>query len=286
MGRLTTRRRVRRAVTDAAAGATWTDAVDVVAVEEPLEVRIGGVSLTVTMRTPGHDFELVHGLLYAEGVIAAAADVARMRYCPGAVPDLTAGGKPSTSANSYNVLDLDLSEGVRLSRRARALLTSSACGVCGTPAIADLVAAELPDLHDDPVTLSAASVAALPERLRASQKVFGLTGGVHAAAWCTPRGHPELVREDVGRHNAVDKVIGWALLQGHLPGRGRVLAVSGRASYELVQKAIRAGIPVLVAVSAPSSLAVDLAEAAGLTLVAFTRQGRFTAYTHVHRIVD
>lgn len=290
MGRLTARRRVRRVDTRAVgtgaapAGPAWSDAVDQVAVEEPLELRLNGESLAVTMRTPGHDVELAHGLLYAEGLIAAAADVAMARYCPGAGVDLTTGAAV-TGPNSYNVLDVTLADGLApVGRGMRALVTSSACGVCGTRAIADLLAGGLPDLRDDPTSFAARLLAGLPDRLRDGQRVFGATGGVHAAALCSADGTPLVVREDVGRHNAVDKAVGWALLGGRLPGRGLALVVSGRASYELVQKAVRARVPLLVAVSAPSSLAVDLAESAGLTLVAFTREGRFTAYTHADRI--
>ncbi len=290
MGRLTSRRRVRRADTRAAetaagpAGPAWSDAVDRVAVEEPLELRLNGESLAVTMRTPGHDVELAHGLLYAEGLIAEIADVATARYCPGAGFDLTA-GTPTAGANSYNVLDVTLAEGsAPVTRGMRALVTSSACGVCGTRAIADLLAGELPDLRDDRTSFGARLLAGLPDRLRDGQRVFGSTGGVHAAGLYSADGTPWVVREDVGRHNAVDKALGWAFLGGRLPGRGLALVVSGRASYELVQKAVRARVPLLVAVSAPSSLAVDLAESAGLTLVAFTREGRFTAYAHAERI--
>lgn len=290
MGRLTTRRQIRRVETGTEPnpqGPTWADAVDVIAVEEPLELRLGGISLTVTMRTPGHDVELAHGLLYGEGVISSAQDLASARYCAGATADPT--GRAATSehqGNSYNVLDLQLRERAAADQRIsqRALITSSACGICGTQAIADLLAGGLPDVHADQVRFTATALSDLPRRLRDGQPVFGRTGGVHAAALCLPDGTTLVVREDVGRHNAVDKVVGWALLNDAIPATGRVLAVSGRASYELVQKAVRAGIPALCAVSAPSSLAVDLAQASGLTLVGFAREGRFTVYTHPERI--
>ncbi len=284
MGRLTTRRRVRRTDTGPEPAAS-TEAVDVIAVEEPLELRLSGASLTVTMRTPGHDVELAHGLLFGEGVIDSARDVVTARYCPGAVRDLATG--TTSSGNSYNVLDVRTADGVRPPTRGpRAFVTSSACGVCGTPGIADLLATGLPELRGDQTRFAVETIAGLPDRLRSRQPVFAATGGVHAAALCSADGTPLVVREDVGRHNAVDKVIGWALLNDALPGRGLALVVSGRASYELAHKAIRACVPLLSAVSAPSSLAIDLADAAGLTLVGFTRSGRFTTYSHPQRIAD
>jgi FdhD protein len=255
---------------------------DTLAVEEPLELRVAGLPLTVTMRTPGDDMDLAAGFLLAEGVIDTAADLRTMRFCAGADHDAdTAEG----AANTYNVLDVALADHVPVDRvRPRAFVTSSACGVCGTASIdavrvrvADGVRPALPRL--DPVLL-----AALPERLRAAQRVFDRTGGLHAAGLFDPQGTLIASREDVGRHNAVDKLVGAQLLEGRLPLSESILMVSGRASFEIIQKAATAGIPIVCAVSAPSSLAVDAARRFGLTLVGFLRGERFNIYTRAERI--
>lgn len=274
MGRITQRARIVRVDQT---GARPRD--DRLAVEEPLELRLGGRPHAVTMRTPGHDIELAHGWLHAEGVIGDAEDVLRAQYCAGSVMDDETG----TGVNTYNVLDLTLAAGVR-PPPARGTFTSSACGVCGADSIETLARQGRWHVADDPTQVSGGLLLSLPERLRREQRVFETTGGVHAAGLFDLEGRALVVREDVGRHNAVDKVIGWAVLNDRVPLRGCVLQVSGRASFELAQKAVMAGVPFLAAVSAPSSLAVELAEAAGLTLVGFLRGRSMNVYSHPHRI--
>ncbi len=250
---------------------------DVVAGEEPLEIRLGGELLSVTMRTAGHDIELAHGLLHAEGIIAGVQDVIAMRYCDGV---------DEQGRNTYNVLDVQLAEAISVSARSapRAFITNSACGVCGSASIEALklrTRYQLPtDLLFEPAVLTAA-----PGLLRTGQKTFAATGGMHGAALLSPAGELRYLREDVGRHNAVDKVIGAALLGGALPLSGDALLTSSRASFELVQKAVMAGIGMLVAVSAPSSLAVELAGETGLTLVGFARDNGFNLYTGAQRVI-
>lgn len=250
---------------------------DTLAVEEPLEIRVGGRSVTVTMRTPGDDFDLALGNLLTEGVLRRADDVAQLMHCL----DEDESGSPT-----YNVVDVTLAPGVvpDLDRSARSGYQSSACGVCGKTSIDAITASSPYAVADDPVVLSPVVVAALPDVMRNRQKVFDRTGGLHAAGIFTAEGEPLVVREDVGRHNAVDKVVGWAAREGRLPLAGHVLVVSGRASFELVQKAVMAGLPALVAVSAPSSLAAELAQQSGLTLVGFTRAPRLTVYAGAHRM--
>ncbi|OBH16980.1 formate dehydrogenase accessory sulfurtransferase FdhD [Mycobacterium sp. E3247] len=245
-------------------------------VEEPLEIRVNGAAVTVTMRTPGADFELAQGFLLTEGIIAGRDDVQTIRYCGGAVD----------GANTYNVLDVTLAAGVPAPTLdvTRNFYTTSSCGVCGKASLdaVRLVGRFAPGA--DPATVAAATLKAMPTQLRSAQKVFDSTGGLHAAALFGVDGTMLVVREDVGRHNAVDKVIGWALEHRRLPLAGSVLLVSGRASFELTQKAVLAGIPVLAAVSAPSSLAVSLAEESGITLVAFLREDSMNVYTRADRI--
>ncbi len=276
MSRVTVARAVRRY-----ADGVFVSSPDTLAGEEPLELRVGGQRLTLTMRTPGHDVELAHGYLFAEGVIAAASDVRTIRYCDGV---------DEQGRNTYNVLDVTLAADrtpaldAVLSQATRTGVTTSACGVCGSASIdAMRTRSRYPLVPAHPV-LDPALVATLPARLREGQRVFRRTGGLHAAALVGPGGELGPVREDVGRHNAVDKVIGAALLAGELPGTDRILLTSSRASFELVQKAAMAGIPVLVAVSAPSSLAVELAADAGMTLIGFARDGAFNLYTGAERI--
>jgi FdhD protein len=268
---MTTRRPVVRHT-----GGRSTRRPDTLAVEEPLEIRLDGEPFTVTMRTPGHDVELTLGFLLAEGVIRGPADVVTARHCPDAALD--ADGNPT-----HNVVDVHLTPGIRPPRALRRLVTS-ACGVCGIESVAAVRARCPVDLTADGVQLPGTVLAALPDRLRAAQRVFDRTGGLHAAGLFTADGEPVAVREDVGRHNAVDKVVGWALQAGRLPLTGHVLQVSGRASFELVQKAWAAGCPALAAVSAPSSLAVDLAEQAGMTLVGFSRGDSFNVYAGDARV--
>lgn len=245
-------------------------------VEEPLEIRVNGAAVTVTMRTPGADFELAQGFLLTEGIITGRDDVLTIRYCGGAVE----------GANTYNVLDVTLAAGVTVPALdvTRNFYTTSSCGVCGKASLdaVRLIGRFAPGA--DPATVTAAALEAMPAQLRSAQKVFDSTGGLHAAALFAADGTMLAVREDVGRHNAVDKVIGWALEQRRVPLVGSVLLVSGRASFELTQKAVLAGIPVLAAVSAPSSLAVSLAEESGITLVAFLREDSMNIYTRADRI--
>ncbi|NVN48492.1 formate dehydrogenase accessory sulfurtransferase FdhD [Mycolicibacterium hippocampi] len=276
MGRVTARRRVRHVTADDTVARPET-----LVVEEPLEIRVNAVPLTVTMRTPGSDIELAQGFLLTEGLIARRDDILSVRYCRGATDDGS-----GFSQNSYNVLDVTLAPDVPAPDvdPTRNFYTTSSCGVCGK---ASLDAVRLISKHcpgDDPTTVSAETLSALPGKLRDGQKVFAATGGLHGAALFASDGTVLVVREDIGRHNAVDKVVGWALEQRRIPLSGTVLLVSGRASFELTQKAVMAGIPVLAAVSAPSSLAVDLASQSGLTLVAFLRGDSMNIYTRPDRV--
>ena len=254
---------------------------DTLAVEEPLEIRLdrggGGETFTVTMRTPGHDLELALGFLVSEGVARAPADVLAARHCPDAARD--ADGEPT-----HNVVEVRLRAGIVVPA-ARYRQVSSACGICGTASIDAVRSTCAHTPAGDDVRVAAETVAALPDTLRAAQRVFDRTGGLHAAGLFTASGELVVLREDVGRHNAVDKVVGWAFERGMLPLRGHVLQVSGRASFELVQKASMAGCPVLAAVSAPSSLAVDLAAESGLTLIGFSRGESFNVYAGIERVV-
>ncbi len=272
MGRVTSRRRVVRVVNGVASARP-----DTLAAEEPLEIRVGGSALSITMRTPGHDFDLAAGFLVSEGVVRSAEDIAGIRYCAGATAD---------GSNTYNVLDVVLAAGVAPPDPSieRNFYMTSSCGLCGKASL-DAVRTVAPwTVAGDDVALRPEVLAGLPDSLRAAQKVFDRTGGLHAAGLFTPAGELLCLREDVGRHNAVDKVVGWAVQNGRLPLRGSILQVSGRASFELVQKAVMAGLPVLAAVSAPSSLAADLAEDSGMTLVGFSRGSSFNIYTGAERV--
>jgi FdhD protein len=256
-----------------------TPRADFLAAEEPLGIRVGGTALTMTMRTPGDDLELAAGFLVGEAVVRSPADIAEVKLCDG-----TACGHAGHDGMG-NIADVTLAAGVELAPGARRnFMTTSACGVCGKASIADICVLPHAALAADPARFAPAVLAALPGRLRDAQRVFSRTGGLHAAGLFTATGELIAIREDVGRHNAVDKVVGWALLDDRLPLAGCVLLVSGRASFELVQKAVLAGIPLLAAVSAPSSLAVDLAEEAGLTLVGFLRGPSMNVYTGAHRL--
>jgi FdhD protein len=257
---------------------------DLLATEEPLGIRVGGQALTLTMRTPGDDIDLAAGFLVSEGIVAAPGDITQVRIC--SAESCGHGDHGSAGDDGAgNIADVDLAPGVTVAPALRRnFLTTSACGVCGKTSIAELFVKGHSDLHADQVRIPPAVLAQLPERLRGAQRVFARTGGLHAAGVFTADGELLCAREDVGRHNAVDKVVGWALREGRLPLAGRVLLVSGRASFELVQKAVLAGIPVLAAVSAPSSLAADLAEEAGLTLVGFLRGGSMNVYSAAQRI--
>ncbi|GGR24775.1 formate dehydrogenase accessory sulfurtransferase FdhD [Streptomyces roseolus] len=274
MGRVTERRRVTRI-----RGGAVSTRPDTLVAEEPLEIRLNGKPLAITMRTPGDDFALAAGFLVSEGVLASAADVRSIVYCAGAKEDGT---------NTYNVVDVKLAPGVAVPdiTLERNVYTTSSCGLCGKASLdAVRTTARFPIADTPPVRVSPALLSGLPDRLRAAQKVFDTTGGLHAAALFTEDGELLDVREDVGRHNAVDKLVGRALREDLLPLDRAVLLVSGRASFELAQKAVMAGIPMLAAVSAPSSLAVDLAAEAGLTLVGFLRGPDMNVYTHPDRVM-
>jgi FdhD protein len=266
MNRVTQRRRI----TKFRIGAQTGRREDVLAGEEPLEIRLGGSAFTVTMRTPGDDFDLVAGFLVSEGVVWEPGQLPSLRYCAGV---------DENGQQTFNVVEAQLRPGTVLP-----VYTSSSCGICGTASIDAVRKSSRFDLRTDTSSVDLGVLASLPDRLRESQKLFDRTGGVHAAGLFTAEGELLCLREDVGRHNAVDKVVGWALREGLLPLRGTVLQVSGRASFELVQKAQLAGIPVLAAVSAPSSLAADLADDAGLTLVGFSRGTSLNCYSHPDRI--
>jgi FdhD protein len=236
---------------------------DELAVEEPLEIRVGGAPVAVTMRTPGHDEELAIGFLRSEGIPAVAA---------GPSPDLAG-----------NTIEVEVEGELDLGRLERHFYTSSSCGVCGKGAL-EAVAVEAPRADSD-LRVPASLLAGLPDRLRAAQPAFDATGGLHATGLFDDGGTLACLREDVGRHNAMDKVIGWAHLAGLLPLRRHLLCVSGRLSFELVQKAAVAGCPILVAVGAPSTLAVELGRDRGITLCGFVRDGRLNVYSGPERIV-
>jgi FdhD protein len=263
----TTPRRVRR---------RGADAEDLLTTEEPMEIEIvhadgahwRETSLAVTMRTPGEDFELAAGFLFTEGVVTAKGDIERMEHCP-----------LHGMEQEHNVVKVRLREGVRLDegRLHRHFYTTSSCGVCGKTSL-EAVRSAFPPLPRAP-RVSAAVLRGIPAEIRRRQATFAKTGGLHAAALLTETGELLVLREDIGRHNAVDKVVGERLLAGGVPVTAGILAVSGRASFEIVQKALAAGVPVIAALGAASSLAADLAEAYGATLVGFLREDGFTAYT-------
>ena len=247
---------------------------DLVVAEEPLEIRIAGESLMVTMRTPGDDLDLAAGLLYTEGVISSLDEVAAL-----------AQGGSAVGRDRDNVVDVTVAPGRKLKASAarRVLRATAACGLCGKESIAAVRRRIAPLV--DPTTVPLDVVLALPDAIRAAQPVFSETGGLHAVGLFTPEGTPLLVREDVGRHNAVDKVIGARLRGGFSSLAGAVMLLSGRAGFELVQKAAVARVPIVCSVSAPSALAVDLAEEVGMTLVGFLRGGSANVYTHPRRII-
>ncbi|MFI1410984.1 formate dehydrogenase accessory sulfurtransferase FdhD [Streptomyces sp. NPDC020707] len=278
MGRVTERRKVIR-IRDGVVSAR----PDTLVAEEPLEIRLNGKPLAITMRTPGDDFALAAGFLVSEGVLGAADELQNIVYCAGATVD---------GSNTYNIVDVRTAPGVVVPdiTLERNVYTTSSCGLCGKAsldAVRTTARWTIDDTHGDtapPVRLGPELLASLPDRLRAAQRVFDRTGGLHAAALFTEDGELVDIREDVGRHNAVDKLVGRALQNDSLPLSRTVLLVSGRASFELAQKAVMAGIPVLAAVSAPSSLAVDLAAESNLTLVGFLRGTSMNVYAGEHRI--
>ena len=286
----------RRRILRVEVGVGATPRHDSLAAEEPLEIRVGGTSFAVTMRTPGHDFDLVAGFLVSEGVVTSPADLRTMIYCAQSPTPPTARGflspveghpRQALEENTYNVIDVGVTGAgtVVAASRERNVYTSSSCGVCGLASIDAVATTSAFDVSADAVRVEAKVLGALPDLLRDQQAVFERTGGLHAAGLFSSTGEALAVREDVGRHNAVDKVVGQALREDRLPLAGSVLQVSGRVSFELVQKAAMAGVPVLAAVSAPSSLAVDLADRLGVTLVGFSRGTTFNVYTHPERVV-
>ena len=249
---------------------------DLLAVEEPLEIRASDRTVSITMRTPGHDFELAAGFLFTEGILDGAHQIREIRWS-------ASEGNPRQAANSVTV---QLVPGVEIdfARLERHFYTSSSCGVCGKASIQALETQGCPVLPRDEPLVDRALIHRLPEALRSRQTIFDRTGGLHAAGLFHVSGELALEREDIGRHNAVDKLIGAEMLAGHMPLHQNLILVSGRASFELVQKALMAGIPILAAVGAPSSLAVETAQRFNMTLVGFVRDGRFNIYSGASRI--
>lgn len=253
---------------------------DVLATEEPMEIRLisGGVRQTVavTMRTPGSDFELAAGFLYGEGAVSSPDEIERISYCVDADVD---------AEQRYNIVNVELRGGRTFDPRPleRSFYTTSACGVCGKASLDQLELRGYPQLPPGP-KLEPETVYSLPGKLREAQGLFEETGGLHAAALFDAGGNLLALREDVGRHNATDKLVGWALLEGRLPLHDHLVMVSGRTSYEILQKCVAAGVPLVCAVSAPSSLAVDVARRFGVTLVGFLRGNRFNVYSAAERV--
>ncbi len=256
---------------------------DALAVEEPLEIRLGyeadgqrlTQSISITMRTPGHDFDLAVGFLFTEGIVQSAEQICHLQHCGG------------TTGEQGNVVKVELAAGVAIDfgRLQRHFYTSSSCGVCGKTSIEALQVTGCQTLPKSELQFAATTIHTLPEKLRAAQSVFDSTGGLHAAALFHAAGDLIALREDVGRHNAVDKLIGAQFRAGHTPLSDSLLLVSGRASFELVQKALVGGIPILAAVGAPSSLAVELAHNFGMTLIGFVRDERFNIYCGAERVI-
>jgi FdhD protein len=271
------RRNVARVRALAVSEGSSAERPDVLAAEEPMEIRVEGpnadaVPVAVTMRTPGGDFELAVGFLYTEGLIAGGEDVRRVSYCEDLAPD----------EQQYNVVTVELTRPFDAGVLTRNFYANSSCGICGKATL-DEVEVHCAPLAPGP-TVEAETITTMPDALRRAQRVFEQTGGLHAAGLFAPSGKLLALREDVGRHNAVDKIVGESLLAGDLPLAECVLQVSGRIGFEIVQKAARAGIPVVSAVGAPSSLAVEGAERLGMTLVGFVRDRRFNVYTHPDRV--
>lgn len=251
---------------------------DVLVAEEPLEIRVNthGVdhAISVTMRTPGNDFELAVGFMYSEGVIRGRDDVDQVRYCVGGPVE-----------QQYNIVTVALRPGVVFDAESvkRNFYTTSSCGICGKASLEAIAVKQPPPIPDGPL-VDAHLIAGLPEQLRKSQKIFERTGGLHAAGLFEPDGTLVVVREDIGRHNAVDKLVGWLVMEGKVPAGERIMVVSGRASFEIMQKALAAGIPIVAAVSAPSSLAVATAEEFGMTLAGFVRGDSLNVYAGAQRV--
>lgn len=262
---------------------------DLLAVEEPLEIRLGFPdkthrSISITMRTPGNDGELAAGFLFTEGILTSHDQIKQIRHC-GLKIGKGAGTLERAAALNSNTIRVDLNEGVTvdLDRLTRNFYTTSSCGVCGKSSI-DALRTGVKPLVDNDLMVARETILELPLTLRMSQTVFERTGGLHASALFKADGALDIVREDVGRHNALDKIIGAKFLTGDVPLSNNVLLVSGRASFELVQKALMAGIPLMAAVGAPSSLAVELAREYGMTLIGFLRDGRFNVYSGEQRL--
>lgn len=255
---------------------------DVLATEEPMEVRLiigeSRQTVAVTMRTPGNDFELAAGFLHGEGIVSSRDDVKKISYCTD--PDVDA-------EQLYNIVNVELHAGVTVDIRPleRNFYTTSACGVCGKASLEQLELRGCPVIGPGPV-VSAETIYSLPEKLRGEQALFDSTGGLHAAALFDANGELLALREDVGRHNATDKLIGWALMEGRLPLSEGIVMVSGRSSFEILQKCLQAGVPMVCAISAPSSLAVDVAREFGMTLIGFLRGEKFNLYSGAERISD
>jgi FdhD protein len=253
---------------------------DALATEEPMEIRVisGGrrQTVAVTMRTPGSDFELAAGFLYGEGIVSSPEDIAKISYCVD--PDVDA-------EQQYNIVNVELRGNREYDLRPleRHFYTSSACGVCGKASLEQLELRGCSTIPPGP-RMAAEKIYALPEKLREAQGLFAATGGLHAAALFDASGELVALREDVGRHNATDKLVGWALLEGRLPLGDHAVMVSGRSSFEILQKCLAAGVPIVCAISAPSSLAVDVAREFGMTLVGFLRGNRFNVYAGSERI--
>lgn len=246
---------------------------DELAIEEPLEIRVKGQAVAITMRTPGHDHELACGFLLSEGLIRDRSDVTQVAYCLHA-----------SDEESKNILNVFVSPGVKIDfkKLTRHVFASSSCGMCGKATI-DSIQQQFPGIKSRS-SISKTVLEQLPDKLRKSQIAFDRTGGLHAAAIFDLEGNLIVSREDVGRHNAVDKVIGYGLLEGLLPFHSHILLVSGRASFEIMQKSLAAGIPTVAAVSAPSSLAVDFARESGQMLVGFLRGQNFNVYANIERL--
>lgn len=253
---------------------------DVLATEEPMEIRLvtgdRRQTIAVTMRTPGADFELAAGFLYGEGIISSVDDILKISYCVDSDVDVD---------QQYNIVNVELRAGREYDLRSleRHFYTSSACGVCGKESLDQLEIKGCPVIPPGP-QIPAEIITSLPEKLRESQGLFDATGGLHAAALFDVEGNLLALREDVGRHNATDKLIGWALMQNRLPLSENIVMVSGRSSFEILQKCLTAGVPIICAISAPSSLAVDVARRFGITLIGFLRDNRFNVYAAAERV--
>ena len=253
---------------------------DTLATEEPMEVRLisGSVrqTIAVTMRTPGADFELAAGFLYGENIVSSPDDIGKISYCVDADVD---------AEQHYNIVNVELRGGREYDLRPleRHFYTTSACGVCGKASLEQLELRSCPVIPPGP-EIAAETIYSLPNKLREAQGLFEATGGLHAAALFDAEGNLVALKEDVGRHNATDKLVGWALLEGQLPLSDQIVMVSGRSSFEIMQKCLVAGVPIVCAISAPSSLAVDVARGFGMTLVGFLRGNKFNVYAGSQRI--